>query len=381
MSPSSSISSSSAAPRRYLALLLGAALLGGGLIAGLNALVDPWWFFAQANPFNRVQEDIDERAQKTNWLAARAGSFDAVLIGSSRSTYIAQGDFAPALRLFNYAVNAMTPREYQPYLDHFAAVNGRPKAVYLGVDLFASRAKPVFAAAPPSFYLARAGDPRYLAGSLLSLATAGYSLRSVQASLGLAPSRKPERYDRANLRYFGRPITAAMRDRNLLRSLEQYRTQVYGPDFVYDAGLPEVWARLRDAYRDARIVVFTTPESAPLFALMVRMGRFPDYERWLSDLVGAFGEVWDFMGPNSVTGDPTNYLDAHHFTPEVGRLIVARVNGAEPPPGRADFGVRVTPANLAAHLERMRGLLPGVDPDPIRTARERLQAGEAVRPG
>jgi hypothetical protein len=379
MSPSSSTSSSKNA-RRYLALLLGLAALGCGLVAGLNALVDPWWFFTHANALNRVQEDIDERAQKTNWLRARAGQFDAVLIGSSRASYVDQGAFAP-LRLFNYSVNAMTPREYQPYLDHFAAVNGWPKVIFLGVDLFTSRVKPVFDLAPPAFYLARAGDRRYLLGSLLSLETAGYSLRSVQASLGLAPARKPERYDRGNVRFFGRPITEEMRGRNLVRSLEQYRAMVYGPDFVYDRGLPEVWRRLRRAYPDARIVVFTTPESRPLFSLMVRMGRFPDYERWLADLVGAFGEVWDFMGLNSVTDDQTNYLDAHHFTPEIGRLIVDRLVGRPLPVEHAAFGVRVTPANLRWHLDRMRGSLPSVDPDPIRTARERLQASEAVRSG
>ncbi|MFO1072716.1 MAG: hypothetical protein U1E17_08565 [Geminicoccaceae bacterium] len=378
MSPNSSTSSSEAA-RRFLAVFLGVVALGCTLVVGLNALIDPWWFFAQANPLNRVQEDVDERAQKTNWLEARKGEFDAVLIGSSRASYIDRHDFAP-LKLFNYAVNAMTPREYQPYLDHFAAVNGRPKVIYLGVDLFTSRVKPVFDLAPPEFYLGRAGDPRYLASALLSLETAGYSLRSVQGSLGLDPARKPERYDRDDVRYFGRTITEEMRYRNLLRSLEQYRTKVYGADFVYDAGLPEVWRHLRESYPEARIVVFTTPTSEPLFSLMVQMGRFPDYERWLADLVGTFGEVWDFMGLNSITTEQHHYLDAHHFEPAVGRLIVARINGGMLPPEHADFGRLVTPANLPAHLATMRGLLPAVDPDPIRTARERLQNGDAAPP-
>jgi hypothetical protein len=172
-----------------------------------------------------------------------------------------------------------------------------------------------------------------------------------------------------------------MRSRNLLRGLEQYLTLVYGPDFTYDEGLLEVWRRLRQAYPDARLVVFTTPESRPLFSLMVRMGHFPDYERWLADLVGAFGEVWDFTGLNSVTEDQTNYLDAHHFTPEIGRLIVDRLAGRPLPFEHVDFGVQVTRASLRQHLDRLRGRLPGVDPDPVRTARERLKASEAVRPG
>lgn len=379
MSPNSSTSSSSGS-RRYLALLLSLALFGAGLVVGLNALIDPWWFFTHENRLNRVQEDIDERAQKTNWLQARAGSFDSVLIGSSRASYIDQNDFAP-LKLFNYAVNAMMPREYQPYLDHFAAVNGPPKVIVLGVDFFTSRVKPVFDLAPPEFYLARAGDPRYALSTLLSLETATYSLRSVQASLGLAPARKPERYDRDNVRFFGRTITEEMRSRNLLRTLEQYRTRVYGDDFVYDTGLPEVWRRLRESYPDARILVFTTPTSEPLFSLMVKMGRFSDYERWLTDLTDVFGEVWDFMGLNSVTRVQANYLDAHHFEPRIGRLIVDRLQGRPLLAEHADFGRLVRPANLEPHLAAMRRSLRGTDPDPVRTARERLRAGDAVGPG
>ena len=79
------------------------------------------------------------RAGPEDQLAAGAsGQFDAVLFGSSRSTYIDQRDFAP-WRMFNHAVNAMWPREYQAYLDHFTAVNGRaPDLVVLGVDFFGS---------------------------------------------------------------------------------------------------------------------------------------------------------------------------------------------------------------------------------------------------
>ena len=103
----------------YLTVLLGLLLLGAGGVAGFNAAMDPLWFFTHAHPLNRVQPGFDERAQKTNWLQARPGQFNAVMLGSSRSTYIDQNDLSP-LHLFNYSVNAMWPQEYRQYLDHFA---------------------------------------------------------------------------------------------------------------------------------------------------------------------------------------------------------------------------------------------------------------------
>jgi hypothetical protein len=106
-----------------------------------------------------------------------------------------------------------------------------------------------------------------------------------------------------------------------------------------------------------------------MFALLAREVGLDAYGRWLGDLTAAFGEVWDFMGLNSVTTDLSQYRDAQHFHPRVGRLIVDRLLRRPLPPRHADFGRRVTPATLAVHLARLRGQAPCLDPDPIRTAR------------
>jgi hypothetical protein len=112
-----------------------------------------------------------------------------------------------------------------------------------------------------------------------------------------------------------------------------------------------------------------------MFAQLVQEGRLEDYGRWLADLTTAFGEVWDFMGVNSVTSDPAQYRDAQHFHPRVGRLIAERLMGRPLPPRHAGFGRRVTPATLAAHLAWIRGQVPCLDPDPIGTARAWLANG------
>jgi hypothetical protein len=109
-----------------------------------------------------------------------------------------------------------------------------------------------------------------------------------------------------------------------------------------------------------------------MFAQLVQEGRLEDYGRWLADLTTAFGEVWDFMGVNSVTSDPAQYRDAQHFHPRVGRLIADRLMGRPVPPERADFGRRVTRDMLATHMDLVHRQLVCLDPDPVRTARARL---------
>ena len=362
-------------------LLLCLMLLGAGSVASFNALIDPMWFFTHAHPLNRVQPNIDERAQKSNWLQARRGRFDAVLFGSSRSTYIDQRDFAP-VRLFNYAVNAMWPKEYRPYLDHFTAVNGHaPNLVVLGVDDFGSQNQIYGEWKSPESYRATTGDVRYLTSSLLSLDLLRRSLLTSAASTGLLNQiDQLDYYDRHNIRHFRRTVDPRFRATRILHDLEGFYSR-FRYEFIYNNELPLIWKQMREAYPETRFLVFTTPIAEPLFALLVRDGRLDVYERWLTDLTVIFGGVWDFMGVNSVTGDLSNYRDAQHFHPRIGRLIADRLLQRPVAARHADFGRWVTPDNLAEHLAFIRSQIPCLDPDPLGTARARaVHAAGATLP-
>jgi hypothetical protein len=180
--------------------MLAVVLLCAGGVAGFNALIDPWWFFAHAHPVNRVQKPFDEPAQKTNWLHALPGRFEAVLFGSSRTAYIDQNAFAP-YGMLNYAVNAMWPHEYRPYLDHFTAMNGRPpELVVPGVDFVGTSDVPI--------------DDH-------------------------------DRYDRSNARFLSDAVTKADRACAVLADLERSSERVFGPTYIYNPRLPTLWRAAR----------------------------------------------------------------------------------------------------------------------------------------
>jgi hypothetical protein len=275
----------------------------------------------------------------------------------------------------------MWPQEYRPYLDHFARLNGPPGLVVLGVDFHSSRHLRPRGPRDPAAYLERAGDPRYLAGSLLSLELLRRSLRVAARSAGLvAPVEQLDYYDRRNVRHMAEAIGDGYRAREVLADLELFRDHLYA-GYRYNEDLPGLWRGLRAAYPNTRFLVFATPVAEPMFALLVKEGRLDAYGRWLADLTATFGEVWDFMGVNSVTSDLRQYRDAQHFHPRVGRLIADRLLGRPSPPGHADFGRRVTPATLAGHLALIRGQVPCLDPDPIGTARARVDGSGAGADG
>jgi hypothetical protein len=70
-------------------------------------------------------------------------------------------------------------------------------------------------------------------------------------------------------------------------------------------------------------------------------------------LVDVFGEVYDFMGINTITNNPSNYADLHHFYPEFGTLIADRVTGVKNSKLPDDFGIRINKENLEAHLKQI----------------------------
>ena len=189
-------------PRSYLLTLVGLMLLLIGLVVGINILVDPLWFFKHENIFNRVQPFFDERAQKTNWMQARRGWFDAVMLGSSTTTYIDQNAFAP-LNLFNYSAALMYPDEYKDHIDRFSASNGPPKIIILGVDFFGSRVKKSGDGRPVETAIDNSGDPRYILGYLLSIDLLERSIITAGNSLGVfRPIENVDHYDRRNRRVF-----------------------------------------------------------------------------------------------------------------------------------------------------------------------------------
>lgn len=323
--------------------------LGGCLLfAGVNYYVDPLWLFSHENRFNRKQWGFDERQQKTN--LARFGSFeyDGLLLGSSRSTYISQADFSKT-RIFNYAVSGMRPVEYPGYIDFALSMRKRPfKVIYLGMDFFATNQKNPGSPERAVRYTEESGHPLYRLESLLSYDTVGKSITNVKKASGGSVC---DCYDRHNVKMLAVP-SAEVKAAAVSGDVVGYSTKVYGPDYVYDVALKNQLIQLRDAHPETRFVVFTTPPSYKLFQVLVRMGRLPDYERWVTEMVEVFGGVYDFMGLNSITKNLDNYADGHHFYQSVGTVMAARLENREA--GLEDFGIYVTRDNLAHHLASVR---------------------------
>lgn len=325
------------------------------LIGGFNYYIDPMWCFDHANKYNQIQIPFDERQQKTNRIHFSPADYDTLILGSSRTTYMNQDELI-GHRAYNYALSIMLMDEYYDYIEYAKQQTGHDfDYIVLGLDFFVTnqnlRLQNDFR--PPAFYINNTEGFGYRIKTLLSLDVLEYSRRNYNASKPGIPVTFD--YDRQGRKTLNR-VSPQETERLMAANLENYRKNIFA-DYEY-SDVSGIFARLKAANPNTRFIVFTTPTARPLWDLMAEEGLLPYYERWLEDCVVAFGNVYNFDYPNSITNDAANFYDASHLYPEVETLIAHIIVSYPDENIPDDFGVLLNRSNLDAHLRRVEMLAP-----------------------
>ncbi len=307
----------------------------------LNYLMDPLWTFGHSLPINNMQYGVNERLQKTNKFYFEGKRYDALLLGSSRSTGIDQHAFE-GLRVFNFAFSGAKPAEYEAYLDFAKRENGGDfEVVFVGLDFRDTNGRDALRKDPQAIFR-QTKSLLYRYRLLVSTDTLKLSLVNLKRYLtGQTNNRS---YTRTNVVRMNKlaeeTVERIVRSRDC--GFEEY---------CYDEGLVETFKRMRANNPDTKFAAFTTPVSSHLLELYLREGRRADYCRWLGEMVETFGEVYHFMDRNSVTVNYRRYFsDSNHFYPEVGGYIAARVCDTESKDIPADFGIKLDGENTGVYL-------------------------------
>jgi hypothetical protein len=206
---------------------------------------------------------------------------------------------------------------------------------------------------------------------------------------------KPAPFDDAGVRLFLEQEDVLRRlggTGNLIRSA--LSTGAWGPwlntpRFMYcftnaDTGMATFDAyrfMLRRAYAEGTdLRMFVTPVHAVVRALQQGLGIGERYEFWLKELVRINEEeaalagrpalpLWDFSDPNTITREPVPaasdltpmrwFWEHSHYRKVTGDLILDRTLGysKRERPLPADFGVRLTGANVDTHIAHARSEL------------------------
>ncbi len=329
--------------RKFFLSCIGLLFSVFAAIATFNGYFDPLMIFSSVHPGNRYVPVIDTRVQKTNRLYHGNEKYDALLLGSSRAEQFRQQDFLP-YRLFNYALPSLYPDEAGEYLDFFLKKNGNGRVVvFLGLDFYGSNAITHEHAKPPGYYHASVVDPFQTVSPYIGRNALKYSFKMLRGK------KEVFKYDRVTIDKVTQFMGQEESDRQLNKQLDLYAKTIYG-DYRYNRDYYTILRQLKEGHPNVEFVVFTTPVTSELFALLVKSGRLPDYDRWLRDIVRAFGRAYNFMYVNRFTMDRRNFMDAHHLYPERATPLMRIMTGRQTPEDEG-IGVLLTAGNLDAQID------------------------------
>ena len=387
-----------AKPYRKYPWILGTMLgLGLGLVAVAAWWVDPFAIYRTAAPGDRLYGIGPYTRIAKPYLAAGL-SPRIVIAGSSRAEYAADPKAAkkwlgrgPA---FNIALSSANAYELRRNVEHVIAT-APVEVQILGLDFYMFNAHLPDQANFSEERLAVAPDGT--PNPFYRLADLGPTLLSVDAADAV---RKVVKYGRMadectdywwpdglhiGKDYACRVAAQAGLETMFQATLKGYMTQAElyrgfelaeGTDLVKARnGLGNIERLLRlGLEKRQRVILYISPVHALQLEAIEHTGLWTLFERWKSDLTimaarfaaqGLDVVLWDFADINTITGEalvragtgePMQFFyDSHHVRPAVGRLMLERMlSKAAQENIPQDFGVRLTPDMLTAHLAATR---------------------------
>lgn len=334
---------------RQTLLLLGAAL---SFIIIFNLWMDPFWCYPLNHQYNSIQKGTNERQQKSNNLYFLDKKYDALLLGSSRTTYMDRHAFTK-MQVFNYAARGMRPQEYITYLDFAIHDCKQPiKTIIIGMDFFGYLNYGSFMYRNAPSIIHNTKSPLYKYKILLSYDATINSFKNLRDYYN--PHNHVDRYNRDNVKSsFIRPINDPAIHTRIYEDALHYAHEEYSsypnPEFE------TISRHIKSKYSDKKFIIFTTPVSSLLFEQLIRTGHYKDYENWLRTLVNIYGEVHHFMYINSVAQNyPYYFADCNHAYTDTYTLVAHKITAIPDKAIPNDFGMTLTKENIDAKLNELR---------------------------
>ena len=325
------------------------------IIVSVNIIADPMYVL----PFmqilkNRTAKHINVAHQKTNFLYFsnyyKIKDYDGIIFGSSRSVPINSNLFLPEYTVFNYTIPGSRPNEVISYLSFAQELHGSPlRLIVIGLDFFASSGtkSKSHAKGIPVVYTQEVKKTFYTLANLINLHGFYLSLQMIKSNL---LAKKPKTESNSTISDHLAPERFQKKLNDTLKTYDYvYSTFTYNPD--YKQTLQEI----KEAFPNAKFMVFTTPVSKPHLEMMFEYGLKESYKQWLTDIVDVFDNVTHFMDENEVTINYDKYFrDSHHLYPDATDLIVKRITHKNEKDVPADFGRVLTKENLPEYLKTIK---------------------------
>lgn len=332
--------------KKWISLVVSMVMLFLLTSAFITWRFDPLWGF---RPIEGYKLGFNERQQKTDYLNFVDNQYNAIVLGSSRTTYL-DANLIEGYKTFNYSSNSMNPTEYAGFLETFTHLCGTPGLIVIGLDFWGTNANDTASFEKPSAYLERSEGFAYRYKNLASLDALKYGIRNWYYNEYGLPTDEALYDNLLRKREFGN--NSQLKEQRTRNQVKYYQELAYG-NYVWRANYDSLLLKLKQTYPTSKFIVYTTPVTDTLLSLLAAHNLLDNYEQWLRSAVNTFGEVHHFMFYNPISNNDSLFFDTQHFKPQVGASILQEM-GLASGNTTINWGRHITLENLDKQIFSLR---------------------------
>ena len=343
--------------KAWLAVFIASMVACAGLLAGFNALIDPFGLFGdKLSDWWAYDMTQNPRTAKIGWLEQRQASYDSYIVGCSKTSSFPNellDRYYASARFYNMTMYGGDLHDVELTVAHILDNYGAKNIVvvtgldeltvwdYEDDDMKGNLHAVVDGSSKLRFYTKYLfANPSYAISKIEAMRKSGYLVSPDKVFV-------PEtgEYDKS------------LRDVELIGSLDAYLRKY--PAFV-EKGAPygdlrhaetclSAIARIKERCEEAG-ATFTLILS-PMYAGELDLYPLDAVLQFLRDLASVT-DYWDFTGYHSVSYEPRYFYDAFHHRNAVGAMALAKMFDDSSIYVPEDFGVHVTQGNVNDRLAR-----------------------------
>ena len=286
------------------------------LVFTTNAMMDSRWFSQTDIGLNHKRAVFDERRQKTNYLVHHHPHFNNLILGSSRTSYIATTQIPG--RWFNYSSSGMYPEEYIGFAQIASeyAFEKRLDTVLIGLDFWTTDKTAIVDYGDPLAFEQEAKHKWKLATNYLTWDGMKEAFKIVR--LNLTDEHHPLALP--NEAYYVWPHLDKMRtsmseddrDKKIDEQLWYYEHDVYGTDYRFDSSCLAPVKELISTYPNTHFILFNTPVNPKIEAIKVKYDRLGSERFWMNEIKKLDAEWFE---TDKGTYVDSMFFDTHHLKP------------------------------------------------------------------
>lgn len=276
------------------------------------------------DPYNFLNHDVtdfisasNERNIKFVHLQNNYQKYNAVLIGSSRSSYIDNSKLHK-YKMFNCSVSGISIDEYLPYLKFFEKTQGAPKQIILSLDFHATNSN-IQGNIDPKITLQYAIAKIDQIIDYAKIKTSYLSLRLLLGTL-------EDFNDYYTRDFIKKRIDQEKKlDEENIKSTLGYYGRYCLNNYSYRTDYKDILIKIKESFPNSKIIVLICPIHESLFEFQKKVSGEAVYNKWIVDIKDVFESFYDFNQDKNMVRELGNFFDAAHFYPFVGDQLIASI--------------------------------------------------------